>query len=582
MDKRSTALYVFPLIVCALLYWGIWDSWFFQDDFSWLHLNHELAGSNLWTVLTRPMAQGTWRPLSERAQFMLLPALFGLLDATSHHALAFVTQFLNLLLLNNIVRKLTGSQWAGFAAALLWTVNAALALPMGWPAAYSQILCSTFLLAALWLWIRYTETGERRFLIGQWIVFLLGFMVQELNVVYPAIALCHALLFAPSYWKKTIKLFVVSAAYAIGHNQFAPKGSEGVYGLDVGSSVFSTLAQYCTMAIAPIPAIAMIGLLVWAIVRRDKAVLFGFGWFVIVLSPFLLLPKHVADYYLSVPTAGIGIAFGCELTSLWKKPWWMRIIALALLTIYAVGSAKLAYSMTKSNRDASNHVKSLVLGVQQISQRNQGKTILLDGITDNLFMDGLYHHPFGLVGAEHVYLTEENAARLTPFREHKDFSQFVLAGLANDSVVVYRFENDRLRNVTAAYQSTHVVVMPKKVLLGMPAFTYLLGPEWYAAEDGYRWMPQSASLTIAGGEKLIVRGFCAPAQLKNGPIRLTLEVNKVTLKETQITDCDRPFERSFPLTNQPELHVIIRVDRTMQIPPDARQLGIAIEEVRVP
>ena len=111
MDKRSTALYTFPLIVCALLYWGIWDSWFFQDDFSWLYLNHELTNSNLWTVLTRPMAQGTWRPLSERAQFMLLPALFGLLDATPHHMLAFLTQFLNLLLLNSIVRKLTGSQW---------------------------------------------------------------------------------------------------------------------------------------------------------------------------------------------------------------------------------------------------------------------------------------------------------------------------------------------------------------------------------------------------------------------------------------------------------------------------------------
>ena len=243
-------LYAAPLGILAILFSNVWSSWFFQDDFSWLLLNQELSVDGWWHVLTRPMAQGTFRPLSERAQFMVLRALFDL-DATPHHVLAFLTQFANLLLLNIIARKLSGSMWIGFWAAALWSLNSALTLPLGWPSAYSQIMCGLFLLGALRLLIAYAETGQRRYNIAQWTVFLLGFGVQELNVVYPAIAAAYALLFARPFLRGTFALFVPSILYTALHGQFAPKASQGVYGLSIGPSIAVTLGKYSVMSLWP-------------------------------------------------------------------------------------------------------------------------------------------------------------------------------------------------------------------------------------------------------------------------------------------------------------------------------------------
>lgn len=561
------------------------------------------------------MAQGTWRPLSERAQFMILPALFGL-SATPHHILAFLTQFLNLLLLNNIVRRLSGNQWAGFAAAMLWAVNASLALPIGWPSAYSQIMSGLFLLTAFWLWIRYTETGNPRYQWAQWAVFLSGFLVQELNVVYPAIACFHAMLFAPRYVKKTLGLFVATIAYAIWHNRFAPKGHQGIYGLNIDTSIFTTLLKYTSMAIWPRntewflhldlrlrqPILAFLGfailtLLAWAFLKKDKAILFGFALYLIILSPFLLLPNHVSDYYLSVPTAGLAMAFGCGLAAVWRKSVWMRMVALLFLGVYAIAGARLAYVITQGNREGSNHLRSMVLGVQQISQKHPGKTIVLEGINENLFIEGVYHNCFALVSAARVYLTKDNANQLKPYREMKELSDLTLPtedfelGIRADTLVVFKYEKDRLRNTTLGYQATlspRSNAPPKRVVVALPYFAYLLSKDWYTAEDGYRWMPKSAEVTIGGPssakEMLQVKGFCGAAQLRNGPILLSVEVNKVAMQDTEIKDCSQPLLLKFPLqafAGQQQLKVVFRVNKTNRIEPDIRDLGIAIQEVRV-
>ena len=614
MNRKSVLLYCIPLAVCALLYARVWNSWFFQDDFGWLYLNQELAASNLWSILTRPMAQGTWRPLSERAQFMILPALFGL-DATPHHVLAFLTQFLNLLLLNNIVKKISASAFAGCAAAIFWAVNAGLALPIGWPSAYSQIECAAFLLGALWLWIRYAETGQRRYLVLQWAMFLLGFAVQELNVVYPAIALSYALLFAPRLAKLTAPLFLASLLYALAHNQFAPKAADGFYGVQMGVVTLATLREYCAMAVWPwsaeiywrlggaarTPIVAVLVLFVlarigWAVARKDRLILFGAAWFFIVLSPFLLIPNHVSDYYLAVPTAGLAIVLSRAVSSLWRSARWLGAVAALLAGISLAGNAAVAFVITKSNSMASSRIHDLILGAKQITERYPGKAIVLNGIDNYLFTGAIYHHPFGLITSGNVYLSAANATQLQPFREYREFSSFTLPddvvrhGIKDGSVVVFDFEKGRFRNVTETFQTAlgSSRALPRKVMLGVNAYAYLLKSGWYAPDGDYRWMGKSAGLTIGGSPKaeakLYVSGFCAAAQLKSGPIRLSVFVNQKALPVALIGNCDQPFQLSFPLNGfekNERLLLEFRVDRTIQIAPDLRELGVAMTEVRI-
>ena len=54
-----------------------------------------------------------------------------------------------------------------------------------------------FFLLDIWLLLCYIDTSDRRWYVAQCATFILGFLVLELNVVYPALATVVALCCAP-------------------------------------------------------------------------------------------------------------------------------------------------------------------------------------------------------------------------------------------------------------------------------------------------------------------------------------------------------------------------------------------------
>src|ERR1019366_8833864 len=114
------------------------------------------------TILFAPAAQGTIRPWSERGFFLLFESLFGL-DSLPFRIMDFLTMAANLLLVAWNTPRITHSKLAGCMAAPGWASDAALMVVMTWSSAYNEAICSLFLLSALALFIRYTETGQRKF-----------------------------------------------------------------------------------------------------------------------------------------------------------------------------------------------------------------------------------------------------------------------------------------------------------------------------------------------------------------------------------------------------------------------------------
>src|SRR5262245_11484572 len=94
--------WIVPSLFCLILYFDGFHAWFQMDDFAWLGLYQRVHDWNSFlAAMFKPLAQGTIRPLSERAFFMLFSWWFGM-DSLPFRLVVFATQFLNLVLITII------------------------------------------------------------------------------------------------------------------------------------------------------------------------------------------------------------------------------------------------------------------------------------------------------------------------------------------------------------------------------------------------------------------------------------------------------------------------------------------------
>ncbi len=527
---------VLPIILLIALYWPGLTNWFYQDDFGWLNLRHDVHSlADLGPALFAPKAHGNLRPLGENAYFLVLSSLFGV-DPLPFRIWAFLTQIASLILLGSLARRLTGSPAAAFWAQILWIVNTGLAPAMCWTSIYNQILSGFFLLLALWFFLRYIDGGRTRDAVGHWAAFILGLGALETNVVYPALAAVYALLFARTYLKKVLPMFAVSALFVWVHFRVAPIPHTGVYALHPDQA-FSTLATYWMWALGPsrpIAAIltaALLALLLWSIRARHWVPLFGLAWFVIVLGPYLPLSEHTMDYYLAVPVIGLALAGGAALAYAWRSSWIWKTAASSCVALYLAVSLPAAWSIARWHHDRGARVADLLLGVAEIHDGQPSKMILLDGIDSDLFWSGIADAPFRAMEIPHVYLAPGSESRIqAPPNLAMKYTlppALALPALRDGRAVVYQFDGTVLRNITSGYraaaESSGQPEMPRFINLGDSAFDPYIGAGWDAPAGGFRLLRTTGAARIAGprsrADRLYINVFRG--------VRLAVSVNGV-------------------------------------------------------
>ncbi len=585
------------IVFCGILYRHGLSSWFQQDDFPRLGLGMNIhSAGDLFHAVFDPMAQGTFRPISEKAFYLTLSSLFGL-NAAPYRAIVFLTQFGNLILLSAIAFTLTESYVAAFWAPVLWVANSALALPMTWSAAYNQILCSFCFLLSFYFLLRYTRTGEPRFNRYQWLVFLLGFGVLETNTVYPLIAILYTMLFARRYFKTTCWLIAPSLVFALLDRLARLKPSARVYALHFDFSVPLTLWSYWKTALGPgvaaelfprahIPATilivvlsaALLGFAAYRTWRGDRNPALFLGWFLIALLPYLPLRDHISDYYLTVPLIGLAL-LGAYAAS--RRP----AAAYICIAIY------LACAAPAANRDAniiasrSLAVKRLVTGVRAQHRRFPADAILLDGVDSDLFWSGVYDHPFPLAGVREVYLTPDSVNRITPDPETGNVADYIMPqpamsqALRENRATVLSVNAGRVKDITSIFQQA----APTHLDLVHPPVPSLVGASWYPPEQSYRWMPKRATVVLgspgAGPVRLRVNAICVPVQLQSGPLELQVQIGDRKPAPVRITSCQGAQILTFPVTlpaEQTQFEVALEVNRTIRVGYDLRDLGLAV------
>ena len=619
MTRAGRWLYwLTPMVFCVALYWRGLMSWFSEDDFAWLNLRNHVVDfhSFLWAMFA-PLAQGTIRPWSERAFFMIFSYFFGL-HARAYHEWIFANQLADIALVMVVTRKLTQSALAGFAAPMIWLCSIALATPLAWAAAYNEVQCAMFLLLGLYLFMRYTETGRKGFYWGVWVVFLLGFGANEINLVFPAIAALYAILFARKYWRGTIPMFAVSAVYAVVHQIVRGGTSDYYYDMDfrVGS-LANTLWQYWKILLA-LPEFAeyrrlpdwigvvglvvlsgaLFGFVIWQGFKRRFLPVFFLGWFLIVLSPLLPIHNHVTEYYLFVPALGIAMlaAHGAGLA--WKQGW-ARPLAALLVLIYVVPSGMQARVYTRAVFERGERSRHLIQSVAYAKKIHPGKTILLDNVDDELFWSAIYGSPFQILGWHDIFMTPDCLTLITPDPHFGSIDPYILPAAAvarslqDGTAVVYSVEDRKLRNVTRTYTAIVKAQPPPPLAsfidVGQSYFQSQLGNGWYGIEDGFRWSGKHAVVYLAGpltaGRKLTVHGWAAEVQTKTGPLRFELTIDgrpqKVHVIDRANPDVQFEYALEPDLVGKERIEVAFTLDRTVTVPGDERPLGLAFGQFGV-
>lgn len=605
------AYWSFPSLVLFSLYASGLRSSYFRDDFAWLGLAsrvHDLP--SLMKALFQPFAQGSIRPLSERLLFLAAWNLFGM-DALPLRLLVFATAAAMLVMLCAVTRRITGSDAAGFAAPLLWIANANIYLPLVWTAAYNQILCALTLLTALYFFVRYTQTGSRRDCRMQWAAFLFGFLVLELNVVYPALALLYAVCCARDYASKTLPLFAVSLVYAIVHRAAAPEPVSDVYRMYFDSRLFATLWRYIEwsaggaayamyrgfdagpLQVAQMTVLATLAAFTaWMLYRRRWLALFFAGWFFLVLAPVLPLRNHLTHYYLTIPLIGLAMlgAWGIA-TALRSRSVVLGMAAFGLALAYATPSAWAGRGMARETSAISRRAGTFVRSLAAAQQLHKGKPLLVSHLDAQLYWSAWHDNPFPLIGVERIYMTEESAAAIDPKppqRIRDSILPDVVAAeaLAQREVVAYSvLEDGRLRNDTLLFRASVPLLrrspLPAYVRAADPLAAPLLHQGWYSPDRHFRWTSQSALVRLRGPSStpslLSIDAYC-PA-----PMNLSVSVNGEPIARRQLMAGRVELEAPLPaaLAGKPSIAVRLDLDRTVQAGSDPRRLGLAVASVEV-
>src|SRR5215471_10727933 len=407
---KRAAYYLCAPLVCLALFWRTLFTWFRTDDFGLIGLAstvHDL--SSLGYALFHPVAQGTVRVLSDRLFYLLLYSVFGV-RAGPFHIVVLLTWFAALAFATAIGTRVTGSRAAGLLAALLWTVSKVMVTPLAWAAVYEVVLCAFFAMAALYCRARGLESGERKWQIGEWTFFILGFGAQESMVVYPAAAILYTWtvarknVFAKGE-RSVFALLLPSALFAAMHLFLVPKLPTEIYRISVDTRLPVTLSMYLRMAVGPehyasrkivLPVLA--AFLAWRLWRRDWGAVFCAGWFLLWLAPVLPLPNHISEYYLATPLAGFAWLGAWALWSAWKAGIAARVAAAVVLTLYLANAVPAIGEGTAWYLEHSSRMRLAFRGMEEAGRRYPGTIIIFKDLDNELFQFGFQDNPYRLAG----------------------------------------------------------------------------------------------------------------------------------------------------------------------------------------
>lgn len=310
--------------------------YFFQDD--WFVLNWIRTG-NLLSFFSFRTDIIYWRPLSMPIFFALAKSLFGL-SPFGYHLIAFIFHLVNITLVYFLMIELKFKKALAYFAALLWGTAAFHFVPLSWLSTTSYILGPTFIFSSIIFFLK------SRFKFS-FLFFILGLLTSELSLTtIPLILVSDDKIRGKI--KNLVPFLIAITPYLIARFIIFPLPANKDYAPLINSKVlvslfwyfawtfnvaerFSTIFYLSTIKTAAGPFVDFFKLLIGPIFLmitfivliiaskiKMKIIIRSAIWFLVGLSPVILLPKHTYAMYLTIASIGIIYALTAALGKIKK------------------------------------------------------------------------------------------------------------------------------------------------------------------------------------------------------------------------------------------------------------------------
>ncbi len=603
---RSKYLYVLALglvISTALyLYGPTVQIGFLSDDFAWNSIG-AISGSTgeLVDNLMAPRAQGTVRILSERL-FFYLASVVSPHPALLQRAIVLFTMVFVVILLFAECYRNTSSALNSAAATLLWVCSPSTGHAMAWLSSFNQVLCALFSL----LVFRWFREGNHTLCV---LAFLAGLASHEAFATIALVVMAYALWIHPERIRLASFLLLLAMSFALFWFLLVRKPQSEGYELSVSTKSLELLSAYLQMAIGmrrsldssefggPVVALVFIiagTLILYAIwnARTPKLALIFLGWWIVTMTPFLLLSNHPANYYLPFPMIGLSLGVvTCIGTSHGSKAAHLvQGLAVALLFSAAYCGASRVVAIEQWYYDQSTRVERLLAGIRDTASRHPNGLLVVQSIEPVLFMYSLRHIPESTFKGS-VLLSASASAQLgnaVPTKLQASDADLVIA-TSRRPVVAVDVKPDGALDAIRPWQpstnnrSTSVIIRANSL-----EHTHRFADGWFPREDGGRWMSRSAFVTLepfspTSRTKVTIHGWLPPGILTQGSVMLELILNGEQICKERINSVEVLL--SCPLVYQPPTRrsstLTITTDRDTVVAPDVRRLAFFVDYIKL-
>ena len=353
--STTTKYLILIFFISFLLFFPALSTFFTHDDFFLLkiaRIDTFRQFLNFFNPVRGPEGLGMYRPLGMQIFYLLDWKLFNL-NPFWLHAVAFITFFAVIYLVNKLIRLLTGNKIIGITAAFLYAVSASHFAHLYSFGVYVELLVTLFALLSCISFIHYIKTKSLKDLIITFLYFLGGLFSKETFVVIPFLLIL--IYFYLLVRKKKVlgkpkdiflaltPFFATIAIYFLMRFKYFgfPQGDSYVwiFSFRVFNSLFwyflwamnlpemlvdfvgsglrfnPNLFKFYSKEIIPIFILfaMQILFLLCAFVKWFRkyqnqkliTLIFSLGWFAISLAPVIFLPLHKFTYYLTLPMVSV-------------------------------------------------------------------------------------------------------------------------------------------------------------------------------------------------------------------------------------------------------------------------------------